>query len=491
MLNPPFANIDQLRAYFIDVGYSEGGFSKQLGSADAPLPQLRNLPRLLEKTREPTALNLLIRWFLGNVTIPKQDVEAAGIPDWVIETCLQTGLLQVDRDYFMPTVQIVTCGDLLVASDTYQHLYSTQGYDHVLTINPAARHLLNFTLRQPVSTVLDLATGNGIQALLAATHSERVIATDLNPRASIYAEFNAHLNGLANIQCLTGDMLQPVQGQMFDQIVCNPPFVLTPSKDYLYRDNDQALDGLCQQLVQSAPNHLNEGGFFQMICEWVELKGQSWENRVGQWFQNNGCDVWVLKQYSQEPSQYALTRLRETLQQSQERDETLFEQWMDYYRQHQVEAIHSGLIAMRRRSGNNNWLSIEEISGNVQQPFGDLILQRFQNRDFLLASIDDHALLQARLKLHPDARLKHECHWQEGAWQTQSLTLSLARDLTQKVGVDSQIAQFVAQCDGEKNLGELVGALTSTVQAKPEQVRLECLRTVRFLLQRGFLLVAL
>ena len=486
-------NVDdarRLRDFFDEAGYTESGLIQQLGTTNPPLPQLRNLPRLLEKTREPTLLNILVRWFLGNFSVEPDYLKASQLPDWFINSCLQQGLLKTgDDERLIPTIQLVTHGELLVASDTYQHLYSADAYDHVLTVNPAAYHLLNFTLREPVKTTLDLASGNGIQALLATAHSEQVVATDLNPRAAAYAEFNARLNDITNIECLVGDLLQPVENRTFDLIVCNPPFIMTPAKqDYLYRDNDQPLDGFCRQLAQQIPPYLNEGGFYQMICEWVEIDGQPWEERLSEWFKDSGCDIWVLRQYVEEPAQYAVTRLRETSQDSIESDIALYDEWLKYYHTHQVTAIHGGLIAMRRRSGDN-WVSFEEIAGNVQQPFGDLMLQRFDNRDFLITHADDDALLQSRLRLHPDARVQQDSARVDGNWQTQSLTLSLKRDLTQTVGIDEQIAQFITQCDGQRTLAELVEAVAAQVDADTTQVRMECLRAMRFLLARGLLLV--
>ena len=43
---------------------------------------------------------------------------------------------------------------------------------------------------------LDVGTGNGVQALLAAGHSEHVVATDVNPRALAFTELNAALSGI-------------------------------------------------------------------------------------------------------------------------------------------------------------------------------------------------------------------------------------------------------------------------------------------------------
>lgn len=59
-----------------------------------------------------------------------------------------------------------------------------------------ARLLAALTVRRSIGTALDLGTGGGVQALLAARHSRRVVAVDVNPRALRYTAFNARLNGL-------------------------------------------------------------------------------------------------------------------------------------------------------------------------------------------------------------------------------------------------------------------------------------------------------
>ena len=58
-----------------------------------------------------------------------------------------------------------------------------------------------------VGSVLDLGAGCGIQALLAARHADRVVASDLNPRAVGIAAFNAALNEVA-VDCVEGDLFE-------------------------------------------------------------------------------------------------------------------------------------------------------------------------------------------------------------------------------------------------------------------------------------------
>lgn len=483
---PASSEARRLYEFFLDANYTEEGLYTALDTAAPPLPQLRNMPQFLDRTRQTTRFNHLVRWFLLSLPV-EREAAAETIPKWFLQTCLDIGMLRLENDGYAPNVLMVPYGQMLIASDPYAKLESATPFDHVLTVNPAARHLLNFTIRKPEQTTLDLGTGCGIQALAAATHSEDVVATDLNPRATAYAEFNARLNGFDNIQCYTGDLFAPVEGRRFDLIVSNPPFVLAPSKRFLYRDNDMELDQFCRQLAREAPAYLNEGGYFQMICEWINLKGQTWQERVAEWFKGAPCDVWVLKHYTRNPWAYAQTRLRETFQDSPEQDAATYAEWMDYYRREGVEMMHGGLITMRRRS-KGIWLKIEELNETIAEPVGDAILQRFAARDFLEAHAAGEQLLAVSPRLSPQVRLEQECEWSENRWRTLSLRLRLTKGLRHVVGVDKDVADFLAKLDGKHTLGQLIEDLTAQVEAEPAQVRTECLGVVRLMIERGFLL---
>jgi len=69
-----------------------------------------------------------------------------------------------------------------------------------------------------------------------------------------------------------------------------------------------------------------------------------------------------------------------------------------------VTAIHGGLVAMRRRSGNN-WIRIDDMAVSGARPFGNIVLQTFANRDFLQAHATDEQLLAVKPKMSPDAQL--------------------------------------------------------------------------------------
>jgi SAM-dependent methyltransferase len=475
-------NAVRLRQFLADSGYAEDHLREKLGFSELPSSRLRNLARLLDRTSETTCLNSLLRWFW--IGVPVDSITAqASVPSWFSDLCIDCGLLREDAGQIVPEAMLVPTGGFVVASDHTRHIEAANAQS-VLWPNPTSRLLSRFMVPRPSRLTLDLGTGNGVLALLAAGHSERVVATDLNARATFFAAFNARLNGVENIEVLTGDTFQPVSGRQFDLIVSNPPFFITPATRYLFCDNPQELDQMCRSLVRQAPAHLNDGGYFQMLCEWAQLRGRTWEERVSEWFDGIGCDAWVMKGHSQDPGEYAQERIRET-NPSPTCDAELYDSYMSYYREKGVEAIHDGMVAIRKRPGKN-WVLIEEVSQTPKESFGQSVIDRFEARYFLQEHASDNQLLQAKPKLSPDARLEEQLRPIDGKWQATSLNLRLGKGLPYSTTVQPLVVEFLSGCDGSRTMGELVAALAAKVEAPPEQVQKECAAIARVLIDRGF-----
>ncbi len=72
--------------------------------------------------------------------------------------------------------------------------------------------------------VLDLGTGSGVNAILAASKAREVVAVDVNPASIVCAKKNAKRNGgLSNIKFLESNLFENVSGR-FDLIIFDPPF---------------------------------------------------------------------------------------------------------------------------------------------------------------------------------------------------------------------------------------------------------------------------
>src|SRR5579859_29707 len=476
----------QLRSWFNDAGYTEVNLLRYLGAAELPSRHLRNAPRLLDRTREVTLLNALLRWFWLGLA-QADDEYTRTVPGALLRLLLDSGLLKQEEKLLTPSAMLLPVENFLVASD---HPASIEARDAemVLWPNPTSKFLSRFAVRRHSRATLDLGTGSGILSLGAAGYSDRVIATDLNPRVSSFVAFNARLNGVENIELRMGDGFTPVAGLTFDLILSNPPFFITPKSDYLFCDNQMELDQLCRLLVRQGPSHLNEGGYMQMLCEWAQVGEQPWEERIAEWFDGSGCDVWVMKGLTQYPEEYAQHRIRETTQDTG-RDEELYEGYMEYYRSRQVHAIHDGLIVMRRRAGKN-WVRIEEVPKTPTGNLGELILSTFAAHDLLLEMESDEKLLAIKPRLATHVRLEQVCNQTGNSWHAESLTLRLTSGFPFHWKVQPIVAEFLATCDGTRTAGQAVEALAIAANAPVDTVRRECLAMMRKLIERGFVVVA-
>jgi len=75
--------------------------------------------------------------------------------------------------------------------------------------------------------VLDMGTGCGILAVLAAEKADEVLAVDINPYAIRCAKKNAEINGVEDkVEFLLGDLFEPIKPRgIFDLIIFNAPYL--------------------------------------------------------------------------------------------------------------------------------------------------------------------------------------------------------------------------------------------------------------------------
>jgi release factor glutamine methyltransferase len=84
----------------------------------------------------------------------------------------------------------------------------------------------------PSSDVLDIGTGSGALAIVAAHLGRSVTAVDINPHAVRCARLNVLLNRCDDrVAVVEGDMFAPLGGRRFDVVLCNPPFYRGEPRD--------------------------------------------------------------------------------------------------------------------------------------------------------------------------------------------------------------------------------------------------------------------
>jgi ribosomal protein L3 glutamine methyltransferase len=142
-------------------------------------------------------------------------------------------------------------------------------------------HSEDFRLIEDTSSVkriLDLCTGSGCLAILAAMQfpNARVDAVELSAEALEVAKRNVANHGMeATIRLLQGDLFAPLKGQKYDLIIANPPYVArdvvtafpleyAAEPQMAHLGGDDGLD-LVRQIVDGAAAHLTKDG--GILCE--------------------------------------------------------------------------------------------------------------------------------------------------------------------------------------------------------------------------------
>ncbi|MFE7094737.1 HemK2/MTQ2 family protein methyltransferase [Streptomyces erythrochromogenes] len=122
----------------------------------------------------------------------------------------------------------------------------------------------------PDTDVMDIGTGSGVLALLAASRGARVTAVDVSWRAVAAARLNGVRLGLP-LHVLHGDFAAVTPGSRFDVVVANPPYVPSPMADPPEHGPERAWEGgdtgrrVIDRICARATALLRPGGVLLMV----------------------------------------------------------------------------------------------------------------------------------------------------------------------------------------------------------------------------------
>ncbi len=352
-----------------------------------------------------------------------------------------------------PAVQGWVCHDRLPNLDGRS---GTVRPDFVLGASPASTTLAQLAIRRPVGTALDLGTGCGVQALHLVTHAEAIVATDLNPRALDLARITLRLSGV-DADLRLGSLYEPVEGEAFDLIVSNPPYVMSPptGERLTYREGVLPGDELVRRVLVDGASRLNPQGSMQVLCNWAIVEGQPWDERLAGWLRPTGCDALVLQRERLDPYEYVELWLADAGLQASPGYDARFTEWLAYFRALRIEGVGLGWISVHNAGRATPNLRLEEWPFNVHQPVGDAF--EAHQRAVGWAARDDAALLATRWVVRPG--VVQETMGRPGAEDPEHLVLRQSYGLGRAVAADTGLAALVGACDGELTASEIVGAI--------------------------------
>lgn len=141
----------------------------------------------------------------------------------------------------------------------------------------------------PEHDVLDVGTGSGVLAIVAAQKAKKVIATDINPKAVQCTKENIKNNNLKNVKVYQGNLFSPLKPKdKFDVILFNPPYLEGSLKTPI----DQALNDpdkkIIKRFFKQAKNHLKPKGYIQILYSSLAdidvflkiTKDLGWKNKI-------------------------------------------------------------------------------------------------------------------------------------------------------------------------------------------------------------------
>ena len=425
--------------------------------------------------------HILIKLFFHGRPV---DIKAASNPLKPVELSkwAELGLIELQDDRVIPLVKILSYRGLFVVSDNNWDVDSASQPNAVMGITSSTLWLSKLTVRRQSRSTLDLGTGTGVQAMLAAKHSDHVVAVDVNPRALDYARFNAQLNEISNIEVVQGDLFEPIEGKTFDLIVCNPPFSISPGFRCLYRDNPLDGDEFVRNIATHIPRFLRKGGHGQIVCNWVQAVKRNWGADIAGWFDQSGCDVWVIRGETKSPDEYTHEWLKGYDPPNAKR---LYAEWTDYYNSKDIGSIGSGVITMRRSDNNPHWVRVDPSQPKILNAAGDHIQRGFRLREFEETRTDATLMIE---HLRIPAHVRMDQQWQPSAkgWRLNSTRLTLTHGIAYSTKIDAEITQILLRCTGQKPLATLLQEAAIRAGKEFELVAPDFLKVFRKLITLGF-----
>jgi SAM-dependent methyltransferase len=445
------------------VSYNEEAIDDLLGE-DAWSTTLEDVP-VHERRLPQSTLATTIRLFFLELPVTRRDAERALGKRGVV-ALERIGLAEVGGDV-TPRARIAPVDTLLLASDRLSTDPTDDPPDYVSTYSPTARLCDFLTPRPQVERALDVGTGNGVQALLAAGHSERVVATDVNARALAFTELNAALSGLENVEYRQGSLFEPVAGEQFDLITCNAPFVVSPERRWTYRDGALDGDDFSERVVREAVEHLTDGGFATLMVSWLGRDDDAPDEHVVEWISDCGCDAWILPIDEASPLEHAERWNAHLAVDGAAYGEAL-DRWISYLAGLDAAVVAEGAVILHRRDGRTT-TRIDEIDEDELEAADSQIRRAFAAR----AQLDGRELLDAPLAavdaLRVEARLKRG--------KTTGARVRLEEGTWPELEISPATADVIGALDGRRTLREL-SAPREAVAACRELLELGALRLV-------------
>lgn len=302
--------------------------------------------------------------------------KAVDLEDKYSKNLEAAGILRKEGNTWIAKVMVFPFRQKLIVTDFLLSIYNKEngkarrGLDDVWVMFPHETLLFIDRLDNVKGKLaLDIASGSGAISLFLADKFEKVISSDVNPKAIKYARFNAILNNLEDkIINVQSDLFTKLRNKKFDYICWNGPTVAMPEVSepdkvyplYTYGGFDGA--EFTKKFLDQVFAYTNKK--FK-IKWWDGSLGNSKQSSVEQYIRSNLSDLPIkitieflnkrrgvpLKEYERLYKKYCLNKF--DLNQNTKKRDKAVKAWYKKLKAYQLSNVYISLITIEPGSRFN------------------------------------------------------------------------------------------------------------------------------------------
>lgn len=404
------------------------------------------------------------------------------------QSLARSGILQRHRGRWRSRMSIGGHGDVFVFGDLPRRAERRDHVDGVTAVADLARRL---TMPADGGRLLDLGTGSGIHALLAARAGDSAVGADINPHALRLAAASAELSAVEGVQWRQGSWYEPVAGERFDRIVCVAPYVVSPDSEFTFRDGDSADVDPVRTVAAGARAHLAPGGSALVFVCWGHGVNEDWRRAPMRWVSPRGSDVLLARLSQIDPVRYALEWNRPPMRTlGPAAHDEVMGRWLDHYARERFERISFGALCIRRRARAGatgiGRVGVDAL-GVTGESAGAQLKRALTNLECLAERRDDDALLALAPAVPEGQRVEQRLQHDGERYRLRRAAIRQADGLGLHVDVTAQVLEAIYRLDGRRTVRQVLTDLGVGRGAAARRRTAETAQAMRELLQVGLL----
>ena len=470
-------HLKPIRKVFHKCGYDEDTICNLLSVESLQQIEPTKLAYYDSYLLQDDPLSDLIRLFLIRSEVPKNRVKKLFSAN-DISLLENLGLIDGFEDSFIGCVDIFCSDGFLFVTD---HRYMIKDddmldEDPVMYIGMDSHGLVQTAPRQNCDNLLDLCSGSGIQGIIASRYAKRIISVDINPRAIRFSRFNAQLNGVSNHEVREGNLYDVVDGEKFDVILANPPFVPSPEDGLKFRDGGVNGENILRNILQNAQDHLTSNGRICIVTDLVDI--DNYHSKIKSWMpQAQGVGA-ILSTADRDEILFSVPHCHAPFNQSFKDYNQKLGQWVENFRASDLKSVNFGYILIWL--GNDVGLDLTtRIIHNPAKPIWhdveDWIAQRgvFMNGGAKNMLIKPHDKMHISTKSKVDGTILEEVASFEGGspfFTDYTLTPVMVSEIKKMVLNDIKASEYINSKDHEwVNTLLRIGVLRLVKKSEPKR----------------------